>query len=364
MLLERIYEWGRSHPTKTAIICNDVAINYASFSRAIDGVRRFLGPHALPAGRTAIVLAHSPADAWIILLALRSLVLNTICVQSIERAEQLKLRDVAFVVVTESELNSHQLRGQTLTQVIVLPTAIYANVHTGEVPVIRLNPPFGGHIVYTSGTTGSFKKLLLDSTFEDERNETRARIYSFSKDTIINERTRLASAVGAKTPPAVWHVGGCVVYDLLPYSLSRIFRHGVNSLKLTPPTLRELVRRLDTSGPMDNDRELIIGWGFLSISLAEEAISRVARRLMITYGSSEMGATLLLSRFTATHDMHWLTPGDGRTIQIVDERGNECREGELRISLTDIDCTSYLDDQEASAKAFRNGFFYPGDTAV
>jgi acyl-coenzyme A synthetase/AMP-(fatty) acid ligase len=85
---------------------------------------------------------------------------------------------------------------------------------------------------------------------------------------------------------------------------------------------------------------------------------------MITYGSSEMGATLLLSRFTATHDMHWLTPGDGRTIQIVDERGNECPEGELRIPLTDIDCTSYLDDPEASAKVFRNGFFYPGDMAV
>src|SRR5262249_36178189 len=85
---------------------------------------------------------------------------------------------------------------------------------------------------------------------------------------------------------------------------------------------------------------------------------------MITYGSSEMGATLLFSRFTATHDMHWLTPGDGRTIQIVDERGNECPEGELRIPLTDIDCTSYLDDPEASAKVFRNGFFYPGDLAV
>ena len=115
---------------------------------------------------------------------------------------------------------------------------------------------------------------------------------------------------------------------------------------------------------MDQDRKLIIGGGFLSVTLAEEAISRVARRLVHTYGASELGATPLLSRFTATHDMHWLTPGDDRTIQIVDERGNECPEGELRISLTDIDCTSYLGDQEASAKVFRNGFFYPGDMAV
>src|SRR5262249_41741468 len=367
MLLERIYEWARSRPKKTAIIDNDVPINYASFSRAIEAARRFLEPHALPAGRTAIVLFKSPLEGWILLLALRSLGLNTICVETIEIAEQLKLRDVAFLVVAQSELNLHDLRAQTLTgtQVIVVPTTIYASVHTGEVPVIRLNnPPFGGHIIFTSGTTSRYKKLVLDTKFEDRRNETRARIYSFSKDTITNERAGLSSGAGAKSAPAVWHMGGCVVYDQRPHSLSRIFRHGVNFVKLVAPVLRELVRLVDTSGPVNHDCELNIGAGFLSVSLAEEAISRVARRLMITYGSSEMGATLLLSRFTATHDMHWLSPGDGRTIQIVDERGNECPEGELRIPLTDIDCTSYLDDQETSAKVFRNGFFYPGDIAV
>src|SRR5262249_12691210 len=71
-----------------------------------------------------------------------------------------------------------------------------------------------------------------------------------------------------------------------------------------------------------------------------------------------------LSRVTITDDMHWLAPHDGRTIEIVDENGNKCREGELRFLLTEVDCTSYLDDEEASAKVFRNGFFYPGDLAV
>jgi acyl-coenzyme A synthetase/AMP-(fatty) acid ligase len=366
MLLERIYEWARSRPKKTAIIDNDVPINYASFSRAIDAARRFLEPHALPAGRTAIVLFKSPLEGWILLLALRSLGLNTICVETIEIAEQLKLRDVAVLVVAQSELNSHELRTQTLTgQVIVVPTTIYASVHMGEVPVIPLNnPPFGGHIIFTSGTTSRFKKVVLDSTFEDRRNKTRARIYSFSKDTITNEVAGLSNGTGAKSAPAVWHVGGCVVYDWRPDHFSRMFRHEVNSLKVPPFVLRKLVLSVGTSGPMNHDCELIIGAGFLSVSLAEEAISRVARRLMITYGTTEMGATVLLSRFTATHDMHWLAPADGRTIQIVDERGNECAEGELRIPLTDIDCTGYLDDQEASARVFRNGFFHPGDMAV
>src|SRR5262249_37782643 len=66
-------------------------------------------------------------------------------------------------------------------------------------------------------------------------------------------------------------------------------------------------------------------------------------------------------------DLHWLMPSNERLVQIIDENGRECatdEEGELRIQLSDIDCTHYLDDEEASARIFRDGFFYPGDMAV
>jgi acyl-coenzyme A synthetase/AMP-(fatty) acid ligase len=360
MVIDRIYQWARSQPKKTAIINDDISIDYASFSCAIDAARRFLEPHALTAaGRTAIVFANSLSDAWVLLLALRSLGLNTIYLQSIEDVEKLKLRDVAFVVSHPRSRPKHLVG----IEGIVVPTTIYG--HASEVPVIQPNnPPFGGHIIYTSGTTGSFKKLLPDSRFDDRSNETRARIHHFSKNTIIYETAQPSRGTGARAAPAVWHVGGCVVYDDRPDPLSRIFRHGVNSLKLTPWTSSNLLRSLDTSGPMDHDIELFIGAGFLSVTLAEEVMNRLTRRLVITYGASEVSVTPLFSRFTAIEDMHWLAPADGRTIEIVDENGNLCQEGELRILLTEIDCTSYLDDEEASAKVFRNGFFYPGDIAV
>src|SRR5262245_41171373 len=173
MLIKRIFDWARSQPKKTAIVYNDDPISYASFARAIDAARRFLEPHALTAaGQTAIVFAKSLPDAWVLLLALRSLGLNTIYLESIEDVEKLKLRDVAFVVSHPGSRPRH-LAG---TEVIVVPTTIYG--HASEVPVIRPNnPPFGGHVIYTSGTTGTFKKLLLDSTFDDRRNETRALIH-------------------------------------------------------------------------------------------------------------------------------------------------------------------------------------------
>src|SRR5262249_52958190 len=251
------------------------------------------------------------------------------------------------------------------TPVIVVPTGLCDNILAGEVPVIPSNPSsFGGHIIYTSGSTGSHKKLLLEGKDEDRRNASLVRKVSYNKSTISFGATGISSGVGFKSPSAVWHVGGCVVYDWRPDYLKTMFRHGVNSSMLTARLLKNLVKSRDTSGPMNHDCELLIGAGFLAVELAEKAISRVTKRLGVTYGASEIGTPALLSRFTATKNMHWLSPGDGRTIQIVDERGNECLEGELRIPLTDIDCTSYLDDREASAKVFRDGFFYPGDMAV
>jgi acyl-coenzyme A synthetase/AMP-(fatty) acid ligase len=367
MVIDHIYKWARSQPKKTAIICDDVPINYASFARAIDTSRRFLEPHALPAGRTAITLVNSPLDAWILVLALRSLGLNTIHVKSIAAAEHLKLRHVACVVVTQSEFDSHKLQAKTLAgiNVIIVPTPIYADIHTGELPPIQPNAgPFGGHIIYTSGTTGWSKKLLLDSAFEDQRNEAWTRMYLFSKDTISYGAVGVSSGVGFKSPSAVWHVGGCVVYDLRPDPFQRFFRHGVNSATLTPQMLKSLVQSLKASGPHYDDCELFISAGFLSIMLAEAAITRLTKRLGVTYGASELGAPPLLSRFAATNDMHWLSAAEDRVIQIVDEMGNECSEGELRILLADIDCRSYLDDEKTSVKVFRAGYFYPGDMAV
>src|SRR5262249_24224023 len=152
MLLERIYEWAHFQPIKAAIVCDDVAINYASFSRAIDAARRFLEPHALP-----------------------------------------------------TEPNSDSLC---------------------QLPCGRLDsssrPSFPG-----------LNTIWIDSVEPIERAEQRARIYSFSKDTIANETAGLSNGTGTKSAPAVWHVGGCLVYDWRPDPFGRIFRHGVNSLDIT-----------------------------------------------------------------------------------------------------------------------------------
>jgi len=54
-------------------------------------------------------------------------------------------------------------------------------------------------------------------------------------------------------------------------------------------------------------------------------------------------------------------------VQVVDDKDRPCPpgvEGNLRIGLQDWDFSAYQDDPQISAQYFKNGFFYPGDTAV
>ena len=120
MITNRIYEWARTQPAKTAIIHHERLYSYAVFARAIEATKTFFENRTLPAGRTAIVCVNNLADAWIVVLGLRSLGLNTICVNSLTVAKVLSVRDVACVVLTEAEKAAHKLEQSIWTGAIII----------------------------------------------------------------------------------------------------------------------------------------------------------------------------------------------------------------------------------------------------
>ena len=103
MITNRIYDWARSQPTNPAVIFNDVTLSYAAFANAIESARGFFGRQGLQLHQTAIVLSESLLDAWVFVMALRALGLNTVYVQSADRVDALRLSNVGCVVVPEAE---------------------------------------------------------------------------------------------------------------------------------------------------------------------------------------------------------------------------------------------------------------------
>ena len=371
MIVDRIYEWAKREPDKTALIWNDVSLSYRSFSNAIQRAHYFFQRENLPVGRTAIVLVNCFLDAWIIIMAMRELGLNTISVHSIEEADLIKISDVACVVVTPTEATARNLGAKVTSgvKVVTFPPSIYSVHDTSELLAVQHDMrPFGGHILYTSGTTGTYKKVMMSGELEDRRNWARAQFYSLDSNTIYHGIDfGLWTAIGFKVPSATWHAGGCVILDRREERFENFFLHGVTFAMILPWMLKELLR---TRGPLAHPIDgfsLAVSGGFLPVDLAEQAIQKLADRVTISYGSTETNTVPLSSRFITKDDLYWLVPSNEKSVQIVDENGRECsigQEGDLRIILSEIDCHGYLDDEESSARIFRDGFFYPGDMAV
>jgi acyl-coenzyme A synthetase/AMP-(fatty) acid ligase len=369
MNANRIFEWARVQPDKAALIHNDFATSYLVFARAIDAARRFFAAQELEAGRTAVVVIGHLAHEWIVLLALRSLGLDTLCVPSVEVADGLNLGNVGCVVTTDVERETHVFAGKTVSdsRLIVLPLSVYADVRAGGVPAsIEMSRP-GGHILYTSGTTGNFKKLLIDAPRQELRVRHHVERTGIERTTVQN-CTDLGpwTVAGGSTPLMLWFAGGTVVFDQRPDKLRRFFGHGVTRAWMTPHMLKEvLTLRGDAAGPIEGF-ELSLGSGFLPLDLAERAMKHLTGKIRLGYSASECTG-IARSEFHAEEDIYWLTPQSDRVVEIVDDDERRCgvgEEGRLRVRLAERDSTEYLDDPEATARFFRNGYFYPGDIAV
>jgi acyl-coenzyme A synthetase/AMP-(fatty) acid ligase len=112
-------------------------------------------------------------------------------------------------------------------------------------------------------------------------------------------------------------------------------------------------------------RSMSIGGGFASPALQEGIEQRICSRLEVAYGSTETGILAISTPETraarpksAGRLMTWVQ------AEAVDENNQPLPHGQpgvLRFKSPAL-AAGYLDDEQATARAFRNGWFYPGDT--
>ena len=376
MLLNQIYQWARVQPRKPALIYNDIVWDYADFAKSIAIARNALQQAELPQGTTVVILARNLFTSWPIIIALRSLGLNTLAVPSLEVAQALQIADLARIVTTQLGHEFFKLHNRSLPgiDVTILPNPVQAEIHAADMPEAHDGSDVpGAHILYTSGTTGTYKKLKIEGATEQQQNSIRARGYSIDSGTIYQGNdVQPWTQVGFRTPCAVWNAGGCVIFNqptnqnqsaLNPI---KFFRHNVNLSIIIPWQLKELLQPSRAPDRHDGCR-LYVTAGFLPSALAQDALHKLTNQLNVSYGSTELCAAAMVSCPDNNDTFSWLVPTVGRCIQIVDEAGKLCRagqQGELRIRCEDTDCKDYLDDEETTARFFRDGFFYPGDIAV
>ena len=365
MSLNVIASWASKTPNGVAIIYNGQSVSYSAFTSAILGVLVELDKEGLPNEGTVAVLVDNLRDCWVITLAIRALGLDTVCINSSRLLEDIGLPDVHAVITSISDVK----RG------FVAPAgAIVVANPSFDADAALTSPPCaqsGGHTLYTSGTTGYYKKLYWTGEQLARCAEQRAKspVYSSNPETVSYIHDfGLWTAVGFKYPLSTWLGGGSVILEQRPDWYRYFMDSGLTSTLLVPDMVNQLLDYQLTRAEPSKRGDFVLGVtsGFLSRKSAEQCLTHITTFLTVNYGATEINSSGMYSRITDLDDMHWLEAKDPDRFEIVQEDGTaaEYEEGELRIHLTDCDCARYEDDSAASAKVFRDGCFYPGDRAI
>lgn len=368
MFINHIYQHARNNPDRLALIISGERISYAHLACAIEAARNRLNLAELPNHGVIASITQNLFYEWVLLLATRSLGLTTVSGKSWQAIEELGLSDIVGLVCLAEETDEIATfrAARPDCMVATVPGHLLAEAGSLVPPSLLPAGRFGDHIVYTSGTTGTYKKLryagdYLVSIIQHEQSTYSGTVAEGSVYYLYNFGPW--TAAGAKGPPAIWHRGATVVFDQRVDWADHFNDYPITNTFLVPGLLQHFQSNVAGLHP---DLQIMVGGGFLDAKLARDIRENLKCKLLISYGGSEFCAPLE-QYFESDEDIMWLSPNGGAQFEIVDEANRVVPvgiEGELRVHCMSIYPTEYLEDHEATAKHFRDGWFYPGDLAV
>jgi acyl-CoA synthetase (AMP-forming)/AMP-acid ligase II len=151
-------------------------------------------------------------------------------------------------------------------------------------------------------------------------------------------------------------------------TVSAFEEHRVQCWLSSPGGLENLIKGYERFPLLDSEIETVIVPGDrLPRALADEVRRRICPHVMSVYGATETTTTACAPVHMLGDDpdgVGYLVPGV--TVEIVDDNGSVVprnSEGLIRVR-SRYAVTGYVGDPVASAKSFRDGWFYPGDIGV
>lgn len=354
--------WSRVTPNAIAVGIGSHKVSYKGFCVDIEKVTRRLHRLNLERGSRVACHIHNPYLRWLSVIALARLGLvsalvsqggreiDHLLVKAIlsDRASALGGRDVIEVVPQwlDSEADAWP--------------AVADTGHEADAP---------WHLVVSSGTTGKPKKAVLSCGDILARIQTGARTYGLNGASRVMTTMGPGTVGGVTMPVFCWWSGGTVLLPSLSEgeTLAGLLKAEPNLLFMSTAQLGTLVDSLPADArPVENLR-VFVGGSALPPVLSRKTRERLSPLLFIIYGSTETGG-VTLGHASAADSQPAFTGYVLPTVQVevvdADEKPLHAgAAGEIRIRSNSM-IDGYAEDPESTKEAFRDGWFYPGDTGV
>jgi acyl-coenzyme A synthetase/AMP-(fatty) acid ligase len=222
----------------------------------------------------------------------------------------------------------------------------------------------GACVLTSSGTTGREKLVLMTAEIMARqaaltRNSGGVR-HRIATNEFNNGKRQQLSALWAGATEVL-------VNNRLDTGLAELCaRFGVERLDIPPVAAERLLQEMRRPGapPWPPAATLRLSGARVPGPLRAELQARLTRQVIVNLASTECGAMTLAG--PDDHAVHPDTvgrPAQGVDLVVVDDDNQPCPVGEpgqLRIRSTAC-VDGYIADPEATARAFRDGYFFPGD---
>jgi acyl-CoA synthetase (AMP-forming)/AMP-acid ligase II len=347
-------------PDQVAVINNGVSVTYGQLARGVANFAEALRGLGLVAGQTVAVQC---ADMYLHLLLLFAAELTgaiSVSFQANELNRRLRLLAEVDLVLTEHPSRVTGARG---LRPIDRPWVESAFKLAGKMKDALPQPGDGVRILRTSGTTGEPKRVLLTRAILERRFARwleDERVDSGRRELIAAPFTIHAMYM---TAAAYFRAGATIVFEARVPLAEALRRHAITHFKALPLILRETLDNLPADWVRMDGLLLTNLGGKLAPSLRARAMDRLAGGFRDFYGSNEVGVVATIEPDNAS-GIATIIP-DVR-VEAIDAEGKALplgHAGRLRVR-SPYAVDRYLDDPVATARMFKDGWFYPGDIGI
>lgn len=365
---DAITHWARVKPDAAAVIEDGRRVTYAEFERAVWRAAAAWHEAGISAGNVAGVSLPNSVLYLVAFYGLARLGATVLPLPLDEppqyRAELVRRFGATAVIGDGGDSAVPSLRPD--------PAWLEGASYRPD-PALRVD---GGDralkIAFSSGTTGRAKAVLRThrASLEIDRHR-RLAVPQFANDVFV-ALLDMAMSYGLRPCLRTLEVGATVVVAAKGIGAADFAalaeRSGATQLALTPFHVMALMGVVRKPGPMPPGvRELVVSTANCPHALRRDIRARLSPGLIVSYGSNEVNVLAV-----ADGELQDRFPDcvgrciPGIDVEAVDERDVPVRAGTMGLLRFRAPWfpAAYIDDAAASARAFRDGWFYPGDMGV
>jgi acyl-coenzyme A synthetase/AMP-(fatty) acid ligase len=367
-IADLIASQARLRPDAPAVIAGTHKLSFAALEAAVQSSAAALAAQGLGPGDTVgIALGFAPAQV-IVLLALARL--GAVSVQIPASEEPATRKAIVRQFKVSAVIALDKAGGVDDCGLVLWDGAAW--MRKGRAAA-RASAPGGERpwsLMLSSGTTGTPRAIVRTHAEAIRLAGLQARLVDVRPDDRF--LCCVSPALAASQMRLLRHLleGSAVVFETGPELANAIERHGVTHTFVTPIVLESWVKNYRPGmASLKSMRHFASGGGPLTATLSAEFMEKVTPNFFVNYGTVETALAALAD--PQTHRRH---PGSiGRVVpwleaQVVDQDGKPLPPGQpgaLGFRGEAVP-TGYFPPETGTleaAKAFRDGWFYPGDIA-